>query len=547
MNKYNQLGRVRYNQLGRIKYNSQGEYKPPLYNRLALSRPVILDQNRRRLAVLENADDIILEQEINGIDQLTFTLPWKDEKRTYLQNENLVQLVNQLYIIRRVSIKRSGLSPAEVEVYAEAIWYDLQFAEPVTKSRWKEAKPEEIMRDLLAGTGWSIGTVTITRRRTLEVEEGITNRLEALSKLPDLFGGELRFNSNNMTVDFTEPIGRKSGAAIVYSKNLEEIEAIYDTTELVTKLYLYGKNNMTIEDANDGVPYLEDYSFTNKVRVRVAKDERFTNPHHLKEKGQDALKVLARPRASYIMKVSDLSSLSGLSHEEFFLGDEVLVFDQELGINVTVRIMSWKYNVKEPWNTELQIETKQPTLTELLTGIQDGTSFYQADPETPTANNYWLSEFRIGDIDCLDLEGVQLKNNATKDDIVAKIEYVHPNSYLGLFLNLKEEYVDYTITVTLYHPDFFPDGYSFNWDEIKDIIAEQWFPSGMEAILITISNQNNEKQVYGIKFVQNIPQIFKAKFLGNAPWEGYNVEILDENLNNTNILVNVLYMSILQN
>ncbi|WP_339171435.1 phage tail protein [Anoxybacillus sp. FSL W8-1294] len=379
MNKYNQLGRVRYNQLGRMKYNSQETEYKPLYNRLALSRPVILDQNRRRLAVLENADDIILEQEVNGIDQLTFTLPWKDKKRKYIQNENLVQLVDRLYIIRRVSIKRSGLSPAEIEVYAEALWYDLQFAEPVTKSRWEEATPAEIMADLLAGTGWFVGNVTITRRRTLEVEEGITNRLEALAELPSLFSGELKFNSSNMTVDFTEPVGRKSGAAIVYSKNLEEIEAIYDTEELVTRIYLYGKDNMSIADANDGVPYLEDFSYTNKVRVRVIKDERFTNPYYLKEKGQDALKVLARPRASYIMKASDLSSLSGLSHEEFFLGDEVLVFDEELGINVTTRIMSWKYNVKEPWNTELQLETKQPSLTELLTGIQDSASFLQSE------------------------------------------------------------------------------------------------------------------------------------------------------------------------
>lgn len=379
MNKYNHLGRVRYNQLGRMKYNSQETEYKPLYNRLALSRPVILDQNRRRLAVLENADDIILEQEVNGIDQLTFTLPWKDKKRKYIQNENLVQLVDQLYIIRRVSIKRSGLSPAEIEVYAEALWYDLQFAEPVTKSWWEEATPAEIMADLLAGTGWFVGNVTITRRRTLEVEEGITNRLEALAELSSLFGGELKFNSSNMTVDFTEPVGRKSGAAIVYSKNLEEIEAIYDTEELVTRLYLYGKDNMSIADANDGVPYLEDFSYTNKVRVRVIKDERFMNPYHLKEKGQDALKVLARPRASYIMKASDLSSLSGLSHEEFFLGDEVLVFDEELGINVTTRIMSWKYNVKEPWNAELQLETKQPSLTELLTGIQDSTSFLQSE------------------------------------------------------------------------------------------------------------------------------------------------------------------------
>ena len=379
MNKYNRLGVVRYNQLGRIKYNSRGARYEPLFNRLAQARPVILDQNRRRLAVLENADNIILEQEVNGIDQVTFTLPWKDEKRKYLVNENLVQLVNSFYIIRRVTVKRSGLSPAEVEVYAEALWYDLQFAEPVSVARWESATPEQIIRDLLDGTEWRVGKVTITRERTLELEEGITNRLKGLSELPDLFGGELKFNTDTMTVDFTEPVGRKSGAAIVYSKNLEDVEAIYDTEELVTKLYLYGKNNMTIEDANDGVPYLTDFSFTDKVRVRVIKDERFTNPYHLKEKGEDALKVLARPRSSYVLKAADLSALSGMSHEEFFLGDEVMVYDEELGINVRTRIMSWKYNVAQPWETELQLESKQPSLSDLLTGVQEGAGFLTSE------------------------------------------------------------------------------------------------------------------------------------------------------------------------
>lgn len=380
MIKYNHLGRVRFNQLGRIKYNSRGSAQvKPLYNRLAEARPVILDQNRKRLAVLENAEDIILEQEVNGIDQVTFRLPWKDKKRKYLKNEHLVQLVNDFYIIRRLNPKRTGLGPPKMEVYAEALWYDLQFAEPIDIGRWESATPEEIMRDLLAGTGWRVGKVTIQRKRTLELEPGITNRLKGLHELPDLFGGELHFNSDTMTVDFTEPIGRKSGAAIVYSKNLEDVEAIYDTEELVTKLYLYGKNNMTIEDANDGVPYLTDFSYTKKVRVRVTKDERFTNPYNLKEKGEDALKVLARPRSSYIMKAADLSMLSGMSHEEFFLGDEVLVFDEELEIDVRVRIMAWKYNVAQPWNTELELESTQPNLTDLLTGVQDSASFLHSE------------------------------------------------------------------------------------------------------------------------------------------------------------------------
>lgn len=160
---------------------------------------------------------------------------------------------------------------------------------------------------------------------------------------------------------------------------------------------------------------------------------------------------------------------------------------------------------------------------------------------SPNTSEYWLNEFRIDGINCLDLNGILLDNNATKNDIIAEIKYTRPESYLGLFLNLKEEYANYTITVTVYHPELFPVGYSYDWDEIKDIVADQWFPSGIEAILITISNQNNEQQIYGIKFVRTIDKIFKARFLGNAPYEGYNVEILDD----TREIIEVRYALIL--
>ncbi|MEK4381180.1 prophage endopeptidase tail family protein [Aeribacillus sp. FSL K6-2848] len=245
------------------------------------------------------------------------------------------------------------------------------------------------------------------------------------------------------------------------------------------------------------------------------------------------------PKVSLGVDVLDLAQ-SGIEGYENLakveIGDTVRSYDPLLEIDRRLRIIARDYNPFQRINPFVQIGNVVRDITTYIRDKLKGEK--ETDPETPNAN-YWLSEFRFGDINCLNLDGVLLKNNATKDDIVAEIEYVKPDSYLGLFLNLKEEYADYTITVTLYHPDFFPDGYSFNWDEIKDIIAEQWFPSGMEAILITISNQNNEKQVYGIKFVQNIPQIFKAKFLSSESEGGFRVEILDENLDRTDILVNV--------
>ncbi|MDY7224595.1 phage tail protein [Halalkalibacterium halodurans] len=399
MYSYNQLRRVTFNQLGRIAYNSRSSpRRRAVFERLAGARPVVLTQERERLAVLDHANDIILEQEINGIDTVTFNIPFSDEKNQFIQNEHLIQIIDDYYIIRKITHSRGSQGVPITEVYAEALWYDLQFAEPMDISEWEGRAPAIVMADILRGTDWSVGRVELMNVRNVSVEPGVTNRLAALSQLPEVYGGELHFNSEAMTVDFLAPVGRQSGAAIVYEKNIHSIEAIYDTEDLITRIYPYGKENLSIEDINDGVPYLDirddpSYEFTDKLRVRILKDDRFTNPFHLREMAEEALKVLSQPRTSYHIKAADLSEMAGMSHEQFFLGDEVRVYDKELGIDIATRIMAWQYNVAEPWNTEIMLESKQPTLSDLLTGIQEGTGFLQSEDTVDSSDMLELSVF----------------------------------------------------------------------------------------------------------------------------------------------------------
>lgn len=379
MLRYNQLQVARYNLLNRIKYNANPPSDNPLFTQLAGALPVVYSQNDERLAVLENADEPIIEAEVGEKDTLTFSLPFNDSKREFLQNENYVRLANKRYIIRRVTKIRTG-SDLSIEVYCEATWYDLQEAEPMEVWEWTNATPKEMMQDMLRGTDWVVGIVEITAERNLSLDAGKVNRLEALRELPDLFDGELQFNTDNNTVDFVEEIGKESGAAIVYRKNMEEIEHEYSTEHLVTKLYLYGKDDLTIEDAHpEGLTYITNFNYTDKVKVQTMQDERFTNPYHLYEKGQNALEVMSRPTGSYIVKLSDLSVKTGMRHEQFGLGDSVWVFDKDLGINERKRIMKWTYNVKRPWDTEVELESKQPTLSDLLSGTDRGGSALQSE------------------------------------------------------------------------------------------------------------------------------------------------------------------------
>lgn len=366
MNRYN-TG-LQYNTGARYNTIAGIEYTFPFYERLPYAKPVILDQRGRRLAVLENAYDIVLEQEINGTDVLTFSLPSDDVNKQFLEAENAVLLVNAKYIIRRISEKRDA-SQRDIKVYCETEWYDIMYADPLTKFSWQDADAKTVMQDILEDTGWGVGDVEIDKKRSLSVSTQ-ANRLDALHQVAEVWGGELEFDTANKVVHLRKEISRRPGVLFAYRKNMKGIEKVVDTTGLITRLYAYGKNGITFADINGGKPYVENYQYTNTIKTAIFSDERFTNPYQLKERAEEILEIVSKPRVSYVVQAADLSGIEGYEHEAFKLGDYVLVSDEEFNILFETRIVKWHYWIDQPWKTTLELSNKVPTFTDLLESIQ---------------------------------------------------------------------------------------------------------------------------------------------------------------------------------
>lgn len=375
MNKYN--NELKFNQLSTVKYNDYILKKiKQIYTRIG-ARPIVLDQNQNALAVLENSFDTEIHQELSGLDEIEFSLPFTDKKKDFLKNENLIQMFDTLYIIREVSIRKGDFSPS-IRVFAEALWYDLQFSDPLLTSEWANITPYGVLKDILNGTGWEIGLIEIQNRRNISFNEETDNVLKAIKMIRSLYGGELKFDTVNKRVNLLKREVTHSGASIVYKKNMKEITATYDTKNLVTRIYAYGKNGLTISPANDGSPYVENYDYTKTKRVRTIKDERFTNPYHLKEYVVDLLEQLSSPTSSYEVVSQDLSTLSGLSHEKFSIGSIVRIYDKELDLDVNTQIIRWVYNVNEPWLTKIELESTSKGISELLSIGGDGSNFAES-------------------------------------------------------------------------------------------------------------------------------------------------------------------------
>lgn len=330
------------------------------YEKLGFARPVVLDENSAWEAVLENAFDVIVTSEINGADILEFKLPFQDEKRSSLNNEKQVQIVDDIYRIRTISDEKGSDGKVITSVYAEASFYDLSFSEEKQPIEFNADTADAPIRYALLGTGWDIGTVNVTSKRTWECSE--KNALAILRMVQNLHGGDLIFDSSNRLVSLLSFSGTDSGALFAYRKNMKSIQRIVDTRSLVTRLYAYGKDGMTFASINNGNEYVEDYTYTNEVRIATLDCSSFTNPYQMLEFANMRLSEYAYPRVSYVMSAIDLSALTGYEHEAWKLGDIVTVDDRDLNLSIKTRVVRCQYNLQEPWKTVLELST---TLREL--------------------------------------------------------------------------------------------------------------------------------------------------------------------------------------
>lgn len=253
----------------------------PLYTQLGYARPIILDTDGNAQAVLDNAYDIIVTSEINGVDELEFKLPFQDSKRSYVDNEKTVRIVSDTYRIRTITDDKEESGKAITTVYAEAAFYDLAYSVKKEQFSFNADTADVPIAYALQDTDWDMGTVNVSTKRTWTCSE--KNALAILRAVQDIHGGDLIFDNANKIVKLLTFSGSDSGVLFCYKKNMKSIQRVIDTTSLVTRLYAYGKDGMTFASVNDGKEYVQDTTYTSEIRISTLDCSNFTNPYQMLE------------------------------------------------------------------------------------------------------------------------------------------------------------------------------------------------------------------------------------------------------------------------
>ena len=298
----------------------------------------------------------IVTEEVNGELSLEFSIPRKHRHAGAIVPERAVELAGELYRIRRITTGRDQGVPV-VTAYCEADFYDLAFAGQIDPREYLQTPAGAVMEEALAGTGWTVGAVTVTTRRTYAIEEE-TNPLALLRTVQQQHGGDLVFDSHAKTVSLVTQSGRDVGVTFFYSRGLTDSKCVIDTTSLVTRIYARNADGATIASVNDGLPYVEDFTWTEEVREATYDFASGTSPWTMLTMSQATLANRSKPSFSYEFTVADLSHRSSQDIDRFGVGDTVTVVDDELGIRETQRIIRAEHDVVRPWASRIVLSGK---------------------------------------------------------------------------------------------------------------------------------------------------------------------------------------------
>ena len=324
---------------------------PPIYPHA----PIILWNAKEPWDVLAEPLSGVITKEVDGEETLKFTFQPGDPRYDVIQAERNVTCAGETYRVRRITDRHQGGKLIR-EVYCEAKFYDLATGPQIDGREWTQVVAGDVMRQALRGTGWRVAVANVSTLRTYETED--MSPLELLREVKRQHGGHLVFDNENETVSLLSSAGRDQGVTFFYGFGLSGAAKVEDTTSLVTRIYAKNADGVTIASVNNGLPYVQDLSYTDEVKMATYDFAAGTSPYTMLNMAKVTLANRAYPDYSYEVNVSDLSAESGQTIDRFELRDWVRVVDEDLDLNETQQIVHMEYDVVRPWDSKLTLSGK---------------------------------------------------------------------------------------------------------------------------------------------------------------------------------------------
>ncbi len=291
---------------------------------------LLFNGQKKRIGTLSGFKDREITTTLDSGDkELTFSYPAVGALVDLLKEEYYIHTKTDEYVIKavekgeRFNKYTATLNVEELE--GTTFPYGFESDEQTIKACLEFA---------FKGTGWHVGTCTVTKKRTIDEQESVT-AWDVLQKCLSTYRCECIIHSLTKIIDIYDRIGNDKGCYFIEGLNLRKISLKSDTYDFYTRIYPIGKNGITPEWLT-GKDYIDNFQYSSKVKAYVWKDERYTNTTSLIEDATAKIEEMSRPYKAYIAEIVDLAKAS----EKY---KDILAY----GIGDTVTLVSKKTRTKE--------------------------------------------------------------------------------------------------------------------------------------------------------------------------------------------------------
>lgn len=321
----------------------------------------ILDKNKVPIKGLRVYKDLCIEGVLDLDDRtLSFSAPTRNI-RGHIVNEGYIETKEDRFVVKEIKKSSAkGWSDIVAQLDMESLEGNAFRSFQTTGQTIRDA-----LQLAFAGTGWTIGECTITKRRTLSMTN--VSAMKILEQALKTYRAEVKVHSKEQVIDIYEQVGEDRGVYFSSQLNLKELSIQSSSYDFYTEIEPYGKDGLTIEEINDGKNYLSDYDYSPKKKRYIWKDERYTDPESLKEDAGLKLRDLSRPYVSYSAKVADLASASKEKYSilGYGIGDTVTLMDSMTDTREKQRITGIKRYPEEPHRNTCVLANKVLSFDEL--------------------------------------------------------------------------------------------------------------------------------------------------------------------------------------
>ncbi len=287
----------------------------------------------RRVATLTNCKNIkIVINLSDGDKQLSFSVSTANEYGSDIKNEYYIKTKTDEFVIKDVT-------EGEKDQISVVATLNLEGLEGKMFSSFKttEKTISECLSVALAGTGWSVGTCEISKKRTIK-KDAPCNALDIIKQCVSTYACEVQYNTIAKTVNIFERIGTDRGAYFIESLNLRKCKIRRTSYTFYTRLIPIGKDGVGINI--DGKNYVEDHTYSQKIKTYIWKDERYTIPSSLAEDAAIKLAEMAKPYNVYTADIIDLARSSEMYSNilDYDIGDIVTLISKKTRTKEKMRI-----------------------------------------------------------------------------------------------------------------------------------------------------------------------------------------------------------------